>query len=422
MSTPASSDQTLQQAVDAVRKARGNVSDASRALGLSRSTLRDRLEMAAARGITPQVVVEVVPTPTPTPTLDKLSTDGLKERVRQLEADLKFQKAEVLDAEYVRSVILGMSEAEVEPPEWLARPTQAFTGPGVPTLFASDWHWGEVVDPRQIGGVNEYSVAIAQARARTLIEKTINLLKKHLVMPEYPGIVFALGGDMVSGDIHEELSATNEMEIMPVVLDLFGVLAWCIETLADEFGRVFVPCVSGNHGRNTHKIRAKGRNFTSFDWLLYQFLAKRFEGDERIRFQIPDGSDCHYTVMGHRYLLTHGDQFRSSGDSMIGALGPLIRGDHKKRSRNTQIDMGYDTMLCGHWHQLIQLQRLIVNGSIKGYCEYAYQSNFSFEVPRQAMWITHPEHGITFSAPVNVEEARHKPKTTSEWVGWKVVA
>jgi hypothetical protein len=50
---------------------------------------------------------------------------------------------------------------------------------------------------------------------------------------------------MVSGDIHAELQATNEIEIMPTVVDLIGVLAWCIRTLADEFGQVFVPCVRG---------------------------------------------------------------------------------------------------------------------------------------------------------------------------------
>ncbi len=245
----------------------------------------------------------------------------------------------------------------------------------------------------------------------------IDLLSNHMVKPKYPGIVFALGGDMVSGDIHEELMATNECEIMSAVVDLFGVLVWCISTLADHFGRVFVPCVSGNHGRNTHKIRAKGRNYTSFDWLLYCFLAKHFESDKRVTFLIPNGPDALYRIYGHRYLLTHGDQFRG-GDGMIGALGPIIRGDHKKRSRQTQIGAAYDTMLLGHWHQLIQLQRLIVNGSLKGYDEYAYSNNFGYEPPRQALWVTHPVHGITFSMPVNVDEP--KQPTESAWVSWNV--
>ena len=96
----------------------------------------------------------------------------------------------------------------------------------------------------------------------------------------------------------------------------------------------------------------------------------------------------------------------------------IIRGDHRMRGRNAQVGMEYDTMLMGHFHQLIQLQRLIVNGSLKGYDEYAYANNSPFESPRQALWLTHPEHGITFSAPVNVERGARKMHAGG-WVAWK---
>lgn len=406
MSAASNTTKELRDALQAVHKARGNVTAAAAAMGLSRSTLRSRIDAAKRQDITMTVSQE------------KNVDADLKDRIRELETELKFASEAKLDDDYVKNKIIGLTKSTLSVPDWLARDTKAFTGPGVPTLFASDFHWGEIVDPAQIGGVNKFNVAIANERLRTMVEVAIDLLFNHITMPKYPGIVFALGGDIVTGDIHEELMATNEMEIMPVLLDVWGALVWAIETLANKFGRVFVPCVSGNHGRNTHKIRAKGRNYTNFDWLLYQFLAKRFEGDNRIKFLIPGGSDAYYSVMGHRYLLTHGDQFRG-GDGMIGALGPIIRGDHRKRSRNAQIDMEYDTMLLGHWHQLIQLQRLIVNGSLKGMDEYAYQNNFSFEQPRQALWLTHPHHGITFSAPVNVERvAKGKAEKKVDWVGW----
>lgn len=411
MPTPPTPTAALKEALAAVVRHDGNQVHVAQELGISRTTLQSRLRAAALRGLTAPRGPAGAPPAT-------LTLNALKDRIKQLETDLKFAQREQLDAEFVKAKIIGLRDAPQAPLEWLLRPDRAFSGPGVPTIFCSDLHWGEVVDPKQIGGVNSYSVAIAHERLRTLIEVSVDLLFNHIRCPDYPGIVFALGGDMVSGDIHEELTATNESEIMKIVLDLWGALTWAIEQLADKFGRVFLPCVSGNHGRNTHKIRAKGRAFTSFDWLLYQFLAKRFEGDTRVRFQIPDGSDAQYTVMGHRYLLTHGDQFRG-GDGMIGALGPIIRGDHRKRSRNAQIDMEYDTMLLGHWHQLIQLQRLIVNGSLKGYDEYAYASNFSFEPPRQALWITHPQHGITFSAPVNVDRQSLAEPAPSRWATWR---
>jgi hypothetical protein len=218
---------------------------------------------------------------------------------------------------------------------------------------------------------------------------------------------------MVSGNIHDELAQSNEQQIMPVVLDLFGKLASFIKFMADTMGKVFLPCVTGNHGRDTHKIFAKDRHHTSFDWLLYQFLAKHFEEDKRITFLIPDGPDAYFRVHNHRYLLTHGDQFRG-GDGMIGALGPIIRGDHRKRSRNSQIDMAYDTLLLGHWHQYLHLTRLVVNGSLKGLDEYAYSNNFPYESPQQALWLTHPKFGITFRMPVFVD--RPKTVTRTEWI------
>jgi hypothetical protein len=93
---------------------------------------------------------------------------------------------------------------------------------------------------------------------------------------------------------------------------------------------------------------------------------------------------------------------------------PIMRGDHKKRSRNSQIDQDYDTLMIGHWHTLWQSRRLLVNGSLKGYDEFAYNLNLPYESPMQALWITHPERGITFSVPVHVEPK--KKQTKSEWV------
>lgn len=395
-----------QQTLNAYVQHGNNARQAAKATGIHEATFRNRLSVAQRLGLQPG--------PADTEPTDDLHF--LKDKIRELQSQLRIVQNETLDDEYIKRKIIGLAEQKPDVPDWLVRVPKQSRNVGVPTLFASDWHWGEVVDPKQIGDVNKFDMAIAQRRAREMIERTIMLCKSHLGDIKYPGIVFALGGDMVSGDIHEELMATNEAEIMPTVIDLWGVLVWCIYALADEFGHVFVPCVTGNHGRNTKKIRAKGRNYTSFDWLLYQFLAKAFEADKRVKFLIPDGPDAYYSVYGHRYLLTHGDQFRG-GDGMIGALGPIIRGDHKKRSRNAQIDQEYDTMLVGHWHQLIQLQRLIVNGSLKGYDEYAFSNNFPFEPPRQAMWITHPEHGITFSAPVFVE--RTPVRKVRSWISWK---
>jgi hypothetical protein len=385
--------------VDAVTQAReavakhGTQAAAAKALGIPRTTLLHRLAMH-----------------------ETSTGEALTRRLRLMSTELKAAQRESADSAAIKQVIgaLGEKVSELNPPRWIGSPLAKASSPGVPTLFLSDFHWGEVVHPSQINGVNRFNMTIARERLRYTVETAIQLCKIVDRGMDYPGIVVPLGGDMVSGNIHEELTATNELNSMPVVLDLYGQLVSAITRLADVFGHVFLPCVGGNHGRNTTKVWAKDRNHTSFDWLLYQFLAKHFERDRRVTFYIPDGPDAAYQIYDHRYLLTHGDQFRG-GDGMIGALGPIIRGDHKKRSRNSQIDMEYDTMICGHWHQLMMLTRLIVNGSLKGYDEYAYAGNFPFESPTQGLWITHPRHGITFRMPVYADAGKAKPKSV-EWV------
>jgi hypothetical protein len=91
-----------------------------------------------------------------------------------------------------------------------------------------------------------------------------------------------------------------------------------------------------------------------------------------------------------------------------------MRGNQKKTARNQAVNQDYDVLCVGHWHQYIHLRRLIVNGSLKGYDEYAYSGNFGFEPPTQALWITHPRYGITVSMPVYCEQP--KRKAVSNWV------
>lgn len=351
--------------------------------------------------------------------VDKYEREGRTEltkdsQIAGLRAQVKALEKQQLSDARVQTEILKLAAAPLSPPDWLTRPKRAgklFAG--TPTFFASDWHFGEVVRPAEIGGLNEYNVAIATQRAETFVNVGIELLRDHMPRSTYDGCVLMLGGDMVSGDIHEELANTNEIESIPAVLKMNGVIGAMIERLADEFGKVFLPCVTGNHGRTSRKPRAKRRNHTNFDWLLYNMLAVQFAKDKRVTFQIPEGPDAFFRVYGTRYLLTHGDQFRG-GDGMIGAIGPIFRGDKKKRARNAETDFSYDVICMGHWHQYIHLAQLIVNGALKGYDEYAFAGNFGFEPAQQALWVTHPEHAITFRMPVYVQR---KPKgDATPWV------
>lgn len=381
-----------------------NKSEIARLLNVPRSTVRRWLGDIIQK----EFISDDITKPT--------ETEIYKDKIRQLENNIRINTKNTLSAHYVREEIIKLTSQSPTPPKWLTELSNYDRWSAVPTIFISDTHWGEVVDRNQVGGVNEYNLDIAHKRLQTLVSRTIRLLD--MIDGDYPGIVVALGGDMFSGNIHEELAETNEVPMMPTFLDIYEKLIWAISQFADKYGNVFIPCVTGNHSRTTKKMPCKMRNFTNFDWLLYTLLEKYFENDTRIQFCIPDGPDALYKIYNTKYLLTHGDQFKG-GDGMIGCLGGIMRGDHKKRSRNGQIGMNYDCMIMGHWHQLIQMQRIIVNGSLKGYDEYASNNNFGYETPRQALWLTHPEHGIIMSMPVNVDDIQNIPPESDDWVSWK---
>lgn len=409
MAIPTSPEQ-LQEAMDLVSY-HGTAHTAALSCDIPHTTLKNRYNRALKLGLKPKKKA----------TKAKDQLPGLEETIKLLRRQLKEQERLEYETADVKRKILKVSNAIPKIPTWTINPLpKSQKSPGVPTLMCSDWHAGEVVDPNQIALKNAFNMKILRQRVRSLTVNTIDLLFNHMVNPNYPGIVMVLGGDMFSGDIHEELAESNELSTMQTLVELFGMIIWMIEEFLKVFPKVFLPCVTGNHGRMTRKPRHKNRVYTNFDWLLYQLLQKHFHygdnKDERVSFLISDGSDAYYRIYNHKYLLTHGDQFRG-GDGVIGPLGPILRGDHRKRTRQSQINQSYDTLILGHFHQLMSLQRVIVNGSIKGYDEYAWAGNFPFEAPMQALWLTHPKHGITISMPVHVGDTATKNyKEDTEWV------
>lgn len=249
---------------------------------------------------------------------------------------------------------------------------------------------------------------------------TIDLAYNHMVNPSYPGIVVCLGGDMITGNIHEELQDTNDAYLQQTLLDIEEHLIMALEALADKFGKVFVPCVVGNHGRTTKKPRMKGRVFESYEWNLYCHLERYFRRDSRVQFHIPNETDAHFTVLGHRFLLTHGDSLGvKGGDGIIGAIGPIMRGTFKVHRSEAQIGRDFDTILMGHWHQYIPLPWLIVNGALKGYDEFARIAlRAPYERPMQAMWFVHAKYGITAQWAIYLD-AKHVSNESAEWITWE---
>lgn len=423
------SNDNLRRVLEALRLY-GSKTAAAKALGMPRSTFRCQLAAAADRGITlgdgpaekPRIRVKAGSSAAPpAPPIDGRQRMAYEDTIRTLRAELRDRYRAELDADAIRAEIFGLATHQPDVPDWMVRSEPGGSAPGVPITIWSDFHWGEVVRSVEVSGVNEFNTEIARKRFRLLVERTVDLCFHHMVCPTYPGIVVCLGGDMITGEIHQELAETNDATTMQALIDLQSELIRGLEIMADRFGRVFVPCVVGNHGRGTLKPRAKGRVFTSFEWLLYCQLERHFRDDDRITFLVPGEADAHFRVYGHRYMLTHGDSLGvKGGDGIIGALGPITRGRIKVSRSEAQIGRDFDTLLIGHWHQYMPMRKVITNGSLKGFDEYArLMLRVEYEPPQQALWFQHPKWGITYQMPVVLDEPRRAPE--GEWVAWRQV-
>ena len=138
----------------------------------------------------------------------------------------------------------------------------------------------------------------------------------------------------------------------------------------------------------------------NFDWFLAKTLEQRFIENKKVTFEVATGADLMVDVQDTTYLLTHGDQARGGG-GIGGIWPPLMRLVARKRN-NTD----FDYMVLGHFHQLIMAPSsgFLLNGSLKGYDEYAAIENFAYEVPQQALWINVPEKGILWQTSLLVDD------------------
>ena len=342
-------------------------------------------------------------------------------RLREENTKLRRQVSELqrgeLDAEAIREILGGITAEAPEPPNWLIREAKAGKSQHVPMTIWSDWHCGEVVSHHETNGQNEYNTRIFEARVRKLVEKTIHLCRSH-GPGNYPGAIVNLLGDMVSGALHPELAKTDEEEVIPSVLRVRDILVWALGAMADEFGKLYVPCTSGNHGRNTLKPQYKRTVYENFDWLIYQLIARHFAKDKRLTFDIPESNEVHYQVYGLRFMALHGDMLGvKGGDGIIGSLGPILRGETKVGKQASAMGRHYDVLLMGHWHQHIMLRRIIVAGTLKGWDEFAAKALRAPPAPpSQPLWFVEQKFGITQSMEIYLEDGIAAP--AAEWVSW----
>ena len=372
------------------------------ALGLSRDVVQATLAKAGVN------LDNITTTPTfkPIEQLTLSEKEQAESKASTLKAEIKAQQER---ANYWRSQVEAKDkELSIYKAVWdhvpsdkgYKMPKGSNSSESIPVLLASDWHSEEPVDPRTINGVNEYSLDIADASIKNLATRALKLINLQRAGTRVDHMVLWLGGDFITGHIHDENKSLCSLTPIEAVLWVEDRIYSMIKFLLDEggFKQITIPCSCGNHARTTDRKNIANQSITSYEWAIYNHLSRQFKNDPRVKFVLTPSYHCIVELFDkYKIRFHHGDAIKFGGG--IGGLTiPLNKAIARwdAGGRETYLDC------MGHYHTYTPGRRVIVNGSVIGYNAYALEIGASVEPPTQTLFFIEKSRGLTSIAPVFV--------------------
>lgn len=408
---------TYDLAVAAVRAVQehGTIATAARVIGIASPTLRDRLKRAKQLyGLEPFVTPKVAAPIDEAAAMIREAAyrrdirDGAywQRRAREMEALLT-------SAEHAAEQLAGIRAQPVSIPDWVLDTRTGNRAGSVIGCLISDIHMGEVIAPGEILGLNAFNPEIAAARIKRYFEAALIVGNRWASDTDCRGVVLTLAGDLVSGSIHHELAMTNALTEHEQVLEVVAQIGAGIRLLLREYPAVHVVAVPGNHGRTTIKPTAKLYARLSYDILVASILAEQFRADTRVTWQYGEAKDQITPIFGRTIFSTHGDKIGTRGGmGFAGPDLPIVRGGKKIREQQASVGWTHDLIQFGHYHYSTNPAngRLLGNGSIPGYSEYASDLRAVVEPPQQWLYLLHQKWWLRERAPIQLEEPRAPEK------------
>lgn len=359
----------------------GSPTKAAKALGIPRTTFNSRLA-AEALGKT-------APTMTDDRERQRLSAQVLHFKTRYNEALEQIeQKDAALEA-------LAVLKGNVDPVTIIEPKHGDGTSEGTVVCVASDWHLEERVGA-EVGGLNRYSLDIAQASAQVFFQAALRLTRLLQQDLKIEQMVLPLLGDFITGAIHgEENAEMNELQPVHATVQAQNLIISGIEFLLNHSKLTLtLPCHSGNHARTTKTTRFGAENGHSLEYLMYRHLAAYFRDEPRVRFIIPEGMHSYLDVYDTKIRFQHGHAIKYQG-GVGGIYIPVNKAIGQwNKARHADLDV------FGHFHQYRDGGNFICNGSMIGYNSFALSIKADFEPPKQALFLLDKKRGRTANWPI----------------------
>lgn len=242
-----------------------------------------------------------------------------------------------------------------------------------PIILWSDWHVEGTVDLNNTQGLNEFNPDIAKKRVDILVKQCVDYIKN--IKYKYNECIIWLGGDFIEGWIHDELRETNAMspiEATQYAIDLLNSAITKVKNIIPKSKKITVLCNYGNHSRITIKMQHGNQEKTNYEHLIYSNLKNTHKD---LNFIYTNEIGYYNMKSGGTIRYCHGHQVRS-----------IVQASLQKWKTTIDKYLFADLTIMGHYHTMsMPCKDLVINGSIKGFDEYAYGLGLSYDEPRQGI-------------------------------------
>jgi len=269
--------------------------------------------------------------------------------------------------------------------------------PCVAVMRISDGHLGAVQFADEIEGFNEFNPEICRKRQVDYAQrfcKWVDITRGAYQVDEVAVIVT---GDLISGDIHDELRVTNAFPTPVQCVKAAEVLVEQMRIVSRAFSKVTVHfLVEDNHARLTKKPQAKEAGYNSFNYVVGKIAEIYLSKIRNIEFNIYPQYEKVISVLNRNYLISHGHGIRGWMGIPWYSIERHVGKESKARLQIIMDDIskaksiGFHKFIFGHYHTYFETDLYSCCPSVSGTDAYDHKSGRHAD-PGQSGWIVHPK-------------------------------
>jgi len=324
----------------------------------------------------------------------------LENIIREKDRELKeYRKEHGKLSNFFRQLDAAVQPLEPVPSEYTPQKGTFASAPCAAVMHTTDGHHGSVQAADEIEGFNEFSPEISKRRQLGFAKSVVEWVELHRHTYEINNLHHLVTGDLISGDIHDDLRITNAWPAPVQAIRAGELLAEQISITAPHFERVYVEfIVADNHSRLTAKPQSAEEGMNSMNFVVGNHAKALLRDHSNVEFNIYPMHEKVVHVLNRQYLLCH-------GHDVTGWMGMPWYGIERKVAREAlarlQIIMedlskakmvGFHKYVFGHWHVPVDLPLYMSSGSVQGTTAYDHK-NGRYSKPSQSAWMVHPENG-----------------------------